>query len=1189
MAVDPFVHLHVHTEYSMLDGAAKVGALMTETKRLEMPAVAMTDHGNMFGADEFYQQAKKAGIKPIIGIEAYLAPHSRHHKKPVFWGEAKQRSTDEYGEGGDVSGAGAYTHMTMFARNATGLRNLFTLSSLASFEGQYRKPRMDRELISEHAEGIIATTGCPSGEVQTRLRLGQYREALQAAADYRDIFGQENFYLELMDHGLAIERSVRENLLKIGKELGLTPVATNDSHYVTEDQAESHAALLCVQAGKTLHDENRFKFDGAGYYLKSAEEMRDYWDAEVPGAAEATLEIAERVESYEDVFTARDRMPRVQVPAGSSEAQLLREEVERYLPERFPGGISQDYRDRIDYELEVICSKGYASYFMIVGDAVRWVKSRGGIVGPGRGSATGALVSYVLQIIDLDPIRHSLIFERFLNPERDSPPDIDLDFDDASRDAVMRYVADKYGEEQVAQVGTYTIMKTRGAIKDAARVQLGQPGFALAESMIKSLPAPEAAVDVPLDGIVNTDHPRYPEAAEFRSLLESNAEAQKVFDIARGLEGLVRGTSVHACAVILSTDPLREVVPMQLDKDGNRVTGWEYTACEDVGLLKMDFLGVKTLSVVNDAITAVRENYGVKIDLATLDLDDPAPYELLSTGNALGVFQLDGAGARNLLRQIAPTHFGDISAALALNRPGPLAAGAHTAYAERSNGREKISPIHPELGEALEPILAETYHLLVYQEQVMAITQQLAGYSLGAADKFRKAMGKKDADVLAKEKAKFVSGMTGNGFSDEATQTLWNVIEPFSGYAFNKSHTAGYGVVSYWCAYLKAHYPAEFMAAQLTNYGNDKDKAAVYLAECRRLGVQVLTPDVNESGVSFRATDPNTIRFGLGSIRGLGETPARRIVEARDEHGRFGSFEEFLQAMPSGVLTKKSVDALIKSGGFDSLGYARMGLSAVHEDAVDALAGLKRAAAEGQFDLFGDAEPDVGASPLAHLTIGRQEWPRKQLLAYEREMLGLYVSAHPLDGASRILRRTAPRSIAQLVDDAPAEGEATIAGLITSVDRRINKKGEPWAIVTVEDLHASLEVVFFARSYAVVGTELDTDAVVAVKGRINWRNDTMNLIGNDLAQLDVSEAEHNPAGTGPDPFVLRADASVINRDTVITLRKTLEHYPGSRPVHVQIPGEDGTTTLDLPDYPVEVTGALMGELKGLSGISVAER
>jgi DNA polymerase-3 subunit alpha len=1184
---DSFVHLHVHTEYSMLDGAAKISPLFAEAERLEMPAVAMTDHGNMYGAAEFYRQSRKGSVKPIIGIEAYLAPGSRHHKRPVFWGQANQRGTDEYGEGGDVSGAGAYTHMTMLAANTAGLRNLFRLTSLASFEGYYRKPRMDRDLIADHAQGIIATTGCPSGEVQTRLRLGQPAEALQAAADYRDIFGAENFFLELMDHGLPIERSVREGLLDIGRKLQLNPLATNDSHYVTQNQADAHAALLCVQSGKTLDDPNRFKFDGDGYYLKSAAEMREYWDREVAGAADSTLLIAERIESYDEVFAEVNRMPRFPLAEGETEDLLLRREVEQYAPTRFPDGLPPEYQERIETELRVISQMGFPGYFLVVGDLVRWAKSQKIAVGPGRGSATGSLVSYILHITDLDPIEHSLIFERFLNPERISPPDIDLDFDERRRGEVLEYTVNKWGAENVAQVITFGTIKTKAALKDAARVLHGQPGFAIADRISKALPPPVFAKDIPLSGIFDPQHERYAEAAEIRTLIESDPQVAKIVETARGLEGLTRNAGVHACAVILSSQPLLDVIPLWQRDDGSIITGWDFPACEAVGLLKMDFLGLRTLTVIDDTIKEVRTNHGVDIDLATLPLDDQATYQLLGRGDTLGVFQLDGAAMRDLLRRMQPRHFGDIAAVLALYRPGPMAANAHIDYAERSNGRQKIKPIHPELREALDPILGETYHLLVYQEQVMAIAQRLAGYSLGGADLLRRAMGKKKKEIIEKEFERFRAGMIANGFSAEATQTLWDVMLPFAGYAFNKSHTAGYGLVSYWTAYLKANYPAEFMAAQLTSIGDNKDKSAIYLAECRRMGIKVLPPDVNDSGLYFAAVGKD-IRFGLGAIRNVGANVVQSIICTREEKGHFTSFADFLEKVELVCCNKRTIESLIKAGSFDSFGHSRLSLIQVHEEAVDAVTGLKRQEALGQFDLFGfnaGAASASDSSPLAHLVLRPEEWPAKELLRYEREMLGLYVSAHPLDGAERILRKHAPKSIAAVLDEAPKDGEVVVSGMIATVDRRVNKQGEPWAIVTVEDLDASIEVLFFAKAYSILHENLVADAAVAIKGRVNWREDKMSVFGMDVIPLDLGSVEHNVVVALP--FVLRADAFKLDRDVARELRNTLAAHKGNTPVHLVLCNNGKETALALNDYPVTVGSSLLGELKAISGITVA--
>ncbi|GAA1337357.1 DNA polymerase III subunit alpha [Saccharothrix algeriensis] len=1176
-----FVHLHVHTEYSMLDGAAKVAPLFAEVERLGMPAVAMTDHGNAYGADDFYRTAGKTGIKPIIGIEAYVAPGSRTHRKPVFWGRSNQRATTDEGIGGDVSGGGAYTHLTMLARDATGLRNLFRLSSLASLEGHYRKPRMDRELIAAHAEGVIATTGCPSGEVQTRLRLGQRAEALRAAADYRDIFGPENFFLELMDHGLAVERSVRDGLLEIGARLGLRPVATNDSHYVTREQADAHAALLCVQAGKTLDDPTRFKFDGEGYHLKPAEEMRAYWDAQVPGAADTTLLIAERVESYAEVWRHRDRMPVLRAPEGHDVDSWFREQVLRGLARRLPGGVPGEYLSRAEFEVDVIVRKGFPAYFLITADLMDHAREVGIRVGPGRGSAAGSLVAYALGITNLDPIEHGLLFERFLNPERVSMPDIDMDFDDRRRGEMVRYATEKYGADRVAQVITFGRIKTKAAIKDAARVHFGQSGYALADRISKALPPPVAAKDIPLAGITDPAHERHPEAAEVRALIEADRDVATVLDTARGLEGLVRNAGVHACAVIMSSQPLIDVIPLWRRDDGAVITGWDYPSCEAIGLLKMDFLGLRNLTVIGDAIDDIHANRGERVDLDALGTDDPGTYELLARGDSLGVFQLDGGAMRDLLRRMRPTGFEDIVAVNALYRPGPMAMNTHNNYADRKNGRQPVEPIHPELAEPLRDILAETHGLVVYQEQIMQIAQRVAGFSMGRADVLRRAMGKKKKDVLEEEFEGFRAGMRANGFSDGAVRALWDTVLPFAGYAFNKSHAAGYALVGYWTAYLKANYPAEYMAALLTSVSDNKDKSAVYLSECRALGIRVMPPDVNESSLRFSAVGDD-IRFGLGAVRNVGANVVDSIIATRAAKGGYTSFADFIEKSELVCCNKRAVESLIKAGAFDSFGHRRRALAEVHEEAVDAVVGLKRRRATGQFDLFGEAgDATAGASPLAHLRFDAEEWPRGQLLGLEREMLGLYVSAHPLDGADRLLRRHAPRSIGALLADPPREGEVVVAGMVSALERRVNKRGEPWAVASVEDLDASIEVLFFPKTYAALAGGLAEDAAVVVRGRINRREDRVSVFAADLTPLDVAAA-----GPGEPPLVLELDAAEVDRDVVVELRTALQAHRGPSPVRIELRHGLRRTALAVDDFPVSVTSALLAELRWLRGVRV---
>lgn len=1168
------MHLHNHTEYSMLDGAAKITPMLAEAQRLEMPAIGMTDHGNMFGASEFYAAATKVGIKPIIGVEAYVAPGSRFDTRRILWGDPGQKSDD-------VSGSGSYTHLTMVAENATGLRNLFKLSSRASFEGQLGKwPRMDAEIIAEHAAGIIATTGCPSGEVQTRLRLGQDAEALESAAKWRDIFGTENYFLELMDHGLSIERRVRDGLLELGRKLGIPALATNDCHYVTRDAAHNHEALLCVQTGKTLSDPTRFKFDGDGYYLKSAAEMRALWDAEIPEACDSTLLIAERVDSYADVWAPRDRMPVFPVPEGQTQASWLRHEVDAGLASRFPAGVPADYAERAAYEINVICDKGYPSYFLIVSDIINYARSVNIRVGPGRGSAAGSLVAYALRITDVDPIEHGLLFERFLNPERASMPDIDIDFDDRRRGEMVRYAAERWGSDRVAQVITFGTIKTKAALKDSARIHYGQPGFAIADRITKALPPAVMAKDIPLSGITDPTHERYKEAAEVRGLIDTDPDVRTIYETARGLEGLVRNAGVHACAVIMSSEPLTDVIPLwKRPQDGAIITGWDYPSCEAIGLLKMDFLGLRNLTIIGDALENIRANRGVDVVLETLALDDSATYELLSRGDTLGVFQLDGAAMRDLLRRMQPTGFQDIVAVLALYRPGPMGVNAHNDYADRKNGRQTIKPIHPELAEPLDDILSETYGLIVYQEQIMRIAQRVAGYSLARADILRKAMGKKKRDVLDKEYEGFSDGMKANGFSPGAIKVLWDTILPFADYAFNKSHAAGYGLVSYWTAYLKANYPGEYMAGLLTSVGDDKDKAAVYLADCRKLGITVLPPDVNESELNFASVGTD-IRFGLGAVRNVGANVVGSLIATRTAKGKFTDFSDYLNKIDVAACNKKVTESLIKAGAFDSLSHPRKGLFLVHTDAVDSVLGTKKAEAMGQFDLFGGGTDDGGAGDAVFtIKVPDDEWDDKHKLALEREMLGLYVSGHPLNGVAHLLAAQVDHAIPSILGgDVANDVQVRVGGILASVNRRVNKSGVPWASAQLEDLTGGIEVMFFPQTYALVGGEIADDAVVLVSGRVRIQDDRISLIANDLVVPDFSNVR-------PDrPLAVSLPTRQCTLDKVNALKQVLARHPGVSQVHLRLISGDRITTLEL-DQSLRVTPspALMGDLKALLG------
>jgi DNA polymerase-3 subunit alpha len=1169
---DQFVHLHVHTEYSMLDGAARVPDLLAEAQRLNMPAIAMTDHGNLYGAYEFYKKAKALGINPIIGLEGYYAPQGRFERRPFDFGGGFDEGTPEDPSAG--RGKHGYTHMTLWAETTPGMHNLFRLSSLASLEGFYHKPRFDRELLERYGTGLIGTTGCPSGEVNRWLQAGHYDRALAAAADFRDILGPGNYFCEVMDHGLQIEQRFREDLLKIARTLDLPLVATNDLHYVHAHDADAHDVLLCIGTRTTMDDPKRFRFDARDFYLKSAAEMRTVW-CELPEALSNTLLIAERC--HVEFNEAASLMPVFPVPEGESEESWLVKEVEIGLNRRYKGQIPDNVRRQAEYEVGVVMQMGFPGYFLVVADLVRYAKETGIRVGPGRGSAAGAMIAYALGITELDPIRHGLLFERFLNPERISMPDIDIDFDERRRSDMIRYATATYGEERVAQIITYGSIKAKAAIKDSARV-LGYP-YALGDRITKAMPPSVMGKDISLAGVFDPKDSRYSEAAEFRNLYEGDADTKRIVDTARGLEGLKRQPGVHAAGVILCREPLIDVIPVwRREQDGAVITQFDMGACESLGLLKMDFLGLRNLTVLDDCLRNIASNRGETIVLEELPLEDAATYALLTSGDTLGVFQLDGGPMRALLRSMQPDNFEDISAVLALYRPGPMGANAHNDYADRKNGRKPVVPIHPELEEPLAEILGDTYGLIVYQEQVMAIAQKLAGYSLGNADLLRRAMGKKKKEILEKEFVPFSDGMRANGYSQAAITTLWEILVPFSDYAFNKAHTAGYGLVSFWTAYLKANYPAEYMAALLTSVKDDKDKSAIYLNESRRMGIKVLPPDVNDSDFDFtpRGTD---VRFGLSAIRNVGANVVDSIIAARRRVGRFSDFQDFIAKVDASVCNKRVVESLIKAGAFDSLGHTRKGLVQVHEHVVDTAVEIKRSEAIGQFDLFGGLSGGEESGLLPPLEVSLGEWEKSVLLAHERDMLGLYVSDHPLHGAEHILAQLTERTIASLFVDEKIDGTiATIGGLITTVQRKTTKQGSAWAIITLEDLEGSVEVMVFPQMYTQVSTSLVEDSVVIVRTRVDRGDDeALRVIAMEVTVPDLTEAASGPVR-------LSLQSSRCIPPLVERLALVLAGYPGTTEVHLHLTGGAQTTVLRLDDkLRVTPSPSLYGDLKALLG------
>jgi DNA polymerase-3 subunit alpha len=1168
---DSFVHLHVHTEYSMLDGAARVDALFAEAARMGMPALAMTDHGFLFGAVDFYRAGRRHGVKPIIGNEAYLAPGSRFDKR---------RREGPPAPGAAGRKAEPYTHLTLLAESQQGYRNLLRLSSLASLEGFFYKPRMDRELLAELHEGIIATTGCLGSEVNQRLVRGDVDGARAELAAMRDIFGPDHYFIELQDHGIAEQQANNPTLVELGRELGIPLLAANDLHYTHKADAVPHEVLLCIQTGATLADPNRFRLDGQEFYLKSPAEMRALF-RDHPEACDNTLAVAERCE-VELEFGA-NHLPQFDVPEGHTLESWLRAEVERGARERYGGPLPPPVRERLDYELAIITDLGFAGYFLIVADLCRHAREQGIRVGPGRGSAAGSCVSYCLRITELDPLAYGLMFERFLNPERREMPDIDMDFDERRRGDMIRYATERYGTDHVAQIVTFSTIKAKQAIRDSARV-LGFP-YKLGDDIAKAMPPPVLGKEWPLAEA-------YRLSAELRTLRDENPDARRVLDTAAGLEGLRRQWGVHAAGVVISRDPLVEHLPiMKREADGAIVTQYEMNGVAELGLLKMDFLGLRNLTVLDDCLKHLRAR-GVELDLATLPTDDAASFEMLQRGDSDGVFQMESEGMRRLLRQLRPDRFEDIVALIALYRPGPMEQ--IPVYIRGKHDPGSVTHLHP----LLEEITADTYGVMVYQEQIITLLQEVAGYTAGQADIVRKAIGKKKLDLMKKEEPRFLAGCRDKGLSDEQARTLWNLIQPFAGYSFNRAHAAGYGVVAWQTAYLKAHHPVEYMAALLTSVKDDKDQRPKYLATCRRMGITVLPPDVNDSDSDFTpvdadpAADPaagapaggrairRVIRYGLSAVRNVGEQVVDAVLEARRAKGRFTGFDDFCHKVDAGVLNKRVVESLIKAGAFDSLGYRRLSLVEIHSEYVDRALAAKRKRAEGQFSLFDGGEDDGRAEPLPAL--GAADWDKEQRLAFEKEMLGQYVSDHPLLGMERLLAGAADAYLATLAERADG-AVVTVAGILTKLVKKFTKRGEPYVTAEIEDLEGAAECMFFPQVYAQHQGLLAADRVVVVKARVDARDETPKLIALEVRPPSASVPDEG----GARPVELELEARSCNGQMVDRLKRILRAHHGRAPVHLRIRGANKTMTVKLGDeFRVDGRNGLYAELKATFGPTV---
>src|SRR5262245_241456 len=1020
-----------------------------------MPALAITDHGAMFGALRFYEAGIAAGVKPIIGVEAYVAPSSRFERSP---GESEEK----------------YRHLTILARNETGYRNLLKLVTDAYLEGFYHRPRIDKQLLAEHAKGLIGLSGCLASEVSQLLLNGQEKKATETAAEYRDIFGAGNFYVELQDHGLEDQARILPGLVDVARSAGIPIVATNDLHYTDRADAKPHDVLLCIQQQKVQTDTNRLKFDSDQFYLKTAEEMREVF-RDLPEACDATLRIAEMCElrlAYGDDLPPEQRfhVPRFVPPEGMDRDAYLRELVELGVRERY-GADAGAGRARVEHELDVIVSMGFSGYFLIVWDLIRFARESGIRVGPGRGSAAGSVVSYALRITDLDPLRYGLIFERFLNPGRIQMPDIDMDFDERRRDEVIRYVASKYGSDRVAQIITFQTIKGKQGIRDAARV-LGFPA-SVGDRLCKMYPPALLGREYPIERALEL-------SAELRDAYAREPEAKEIVDTARALEGLRREDSVHAAGVVIGDAPLVTYLPLKLSKDSRDdsrriVTQFDMHGVEDLGLLKMDFLGLRTLSVIEDTLSHLRRR-DVDLDIDHVPLDDAKVYEMLGRADTTGVFQLEGGGMRSLIRQLAPDRFEDLMALVALYRPGPLNAGMHVEYAERKHGRRPVSYPHQDL----EDILSSTYGIMVYQEQVMQIAVRMAGYSMAEADMLRQPMGKKIRAKLMVHRETFIQGCRDHGYTERLGTDLFDLMEPFADYGFNASHACAYGYIAYQTAYLKAHHPVEYMSAILTSVRDDKDRKPFYLNACRLMGLEVLPPDVNESEQDFAPVSSGEpkIRYGLSAVRNVGAGAVQQVIAARRSKGEFAGYADFCRKVDPSVLTKKVLESLIYAGAFDSLGYRRRGLVENQDKISIPIAAERKAEAAGQFSLFGGGEQ--AAHEIDEGVIAADEFDKRTLLRLEKEMLGQFVTDHPLLEVKDRLAALADMEIAETegLDDGDM---VIVAGIVASVSRRYTKRGEPYAQFRLEDLAGGVTVVVFPGQYESLQQVLEPDAILPAR------------------------------------------------------------------------------------------------------------
>ena len=1167
-----FVHLHNHTEYSMLDGAARVEEMVLAAKADGQRAIAITDHGNLYGVIDFYEACRRHGVTPIIGLEAYMAANSRFDRPP------RRGKIDDTG-GETEGGQKLYHHLTLLATSNEGYRNLRELSSLAFLEGYYYKPRLDWDLLERYNVGLIATSGCLGGVVLQALMHDDYPKALELAGRLQSIFGPESFFIELQDHGLPEQERTNPQLLQIAKELRAPLVATNDLHYVHHDDAEMHDALLCIGTGSLVADPNRFRFHSDQHYLKSAAEMR-YLFRDVPEACDNTLAIAERASVT--IEFDNDALPEFPIPESfradthkDGANRLLRDLVLRGAHERYGEHLSDEVVDRLEKELGVVADMGFSDYFLVVWDLIRHAREQGIRVGPGRGSSAGCCIAYCLRIVDLDPIHYGLIFERFLNPGRRSMPDIDMDFDERFRGDMIRYAAERYGSDHVAQIVTFSTIKARAAVRDAARV-LGYPPQ-LGDKIAKAMPPLVMGQDLPLEACFQPTpgyEGRFVEAAELRNLYDSDVEVKHSIDVAMGFVDKRRQDGIHAAAVVITKEPMLDYVPVQRKsgpsgsgEDAPIVTQYEASAIEKLGLLKMDFLGLRNLAIIERALENIRRRHGVEVDIDNVALDDPKVYEMLRLGNSIGIFQLEGDKMRQLMRRLAPTGFDDIAALNALYRPGPLSENVHNDFADRKNGRQAVSYDHPDL----ESILGETSGLMIYQEDIMRVATLIAGFSMTEADDLRKACSKKIREMIRAQRSKFVDGAEREGYGRDLGETIFNKIEPFADYAFPKSHAYGYALLGYQDAWLKVNYPVEYMAALLTSFRDDKDKTSVYLNEARQMGITIGVPNVNESFAEYAPSlsQDQTILFGLAAVRNVGEALVEKIVDERESHGHFSSIYDFVRRVDPMVLNRRTMESLIKAGAFDALGVPRLGFLLKVDEICDVTLARRRDHALGITTLFaafgeGDGHDWEGTD----VALSDIEFDKSVKLDFEREMLGTYISDHPLyEVESQLMMKTDGSiiSVRERGEELAHAGKAvTVGGILAEVQIRTTKMGKQYARVVLEDLGASMEINFSANNFEKFSGFLAKDNIVLVKVRPGFEEE-LRFSAMDVEMLSVER--------GNEDLRLALRPEDLTQSSIATLREILSRYPGRSPVIVET-GTAGRAFKLGPEFNVNIASVV---------------